>query len=294
MLVRTLARAGRHGEARRSFDRWVAAMRAIDAPVPDPDRPAARPGAITEPRAPADPSAIRGSDWSRGRRSDATLMPRCHSHFAARSGRAATPAVKDNQGEISMSHRLTRQLRRRDRSGPARPRRAGNRRHHWRGRRPPSDDCGGTGNVINGTSGNDTIDGTSGNDVIDGRGGNDTIDGKGGNDVILGSGGEDVIRGGTATTASTVERATTVRGGAATTRSRAERATTSSVAARARTASTAETTSTTGSAQIPERPERQPARGRSTDHWIADRGVRHARWRRRAGAPTRAAAGPVR
>jgi DNA-binding SARP family transcriptional activator len=36
MLVRTLARAGRHGEARRSFDRWVAAMVAIDAPVPDP------------------------------------------------------------------------------------------------------------------------------------------------------------------------------------------------------------------------------------------------------------------
>ena len=36
MLVRTLARAGRHGEARRSFDRWVAAMRAIDAPLPDP------------------------------------------------------------------------------------------------------------------------------------------------------------------------------------------------------------------------------------------------------------------
>ncbi len=36
MLVRTLARAGRHGEARRSFDRWVAAMRAIEAPLPDP------------------------------------------------------------------------------------------------------------------------------------------------------------------------------------------------------------------------------------------------------------------
>jgi DNA-binding SARP family transcriptional activator len=44
MLVRTLARAGRHGEARRSFDRWVAAMRVIDAPLPDPAvlRPDAR------------------------------------------------------------------------------------------------------------------------------------------------------------------------------------------------------------------------------------------------------------
>ena len=36
MLVRTLARAGRHGEARRAFRRWREAMRAIDAPLPDP------------------------------------------------------------------------------------------------------------------------------------------------------------------------------------------------------------------------------------------------------------------
>ena len=36
MLVRTLARAGRHGEARRAFRRWRDAMRAIDAPLPDP------------------------------------------------------------------------------------------------------------------------------------------------------------------------------------------------------------------------------------------------------------------
>ena len=57
-------------------------------------------------------------------------------------------------------------------------------------------DCEGSGNVINGTSGNNVINGTPGNDVIDGRGGNDTIDGRGGNDVILGSGGNDVLKGG--------------------------------------------------------------------------------------------------
>lgn len=34
-LVAALVRAGRHGEARRAFDRWVAAMHEIDAPVPD-------------------------------------------------------------------------------------------------------------------------------------------------------------------------------------------------------------------------------------------------------------------
>ena len=36
MLVRTLARAGRHGEARRAFQRWQDAMRAIEAPMPAP------------------------------------------------------------------------------------------------------------------------------------------------------------------------------------------------------------------------------------------------------------------
>ncbi len=34
-LVRTLLRAGRHGEARRAFARWADAMRAIDVPPPD-------------------------------------------------------------------------------------------------------------------------------------------------------------------------------------------------------------------------------------------------------------------
>jgi DNA-binding SARP family transcriptional activator len=33
-LVEVLVRAGRHGEARRAFDRWCQAMRSIDAPVP--------------------------------------------------------------------------------------------------------------------------------------------------------------------------------------------------------------------------------------------------------------------
>ena len=35
-LVRTLVRAGRHGEARRAFERWTAAMVAVDVPAPDP------------------------------------------------------------------------------------------------------------------------------------------------------------------------------------------------------------------------------------------------------------------
>ncbi len=35
-LVRTLVRAGRHGEARRAFGAWVEAMREVDAPPPDP------------------------------------------------------------------------------------------------------------------------------------------------------------------------------------------------------------------------------------------------------------------
>ncbi len=34
-LVRNLVRAGRHGEARRAFDRWTDAMTAVDAPRPD-------------------------------------------------------------------------------------------------------------------------------------------------------------------------------------------------------------------------------------------------------------------
>ena len=42
-LVRTLARSGRYGEARRAFDAWVAAMAAVDAPVPDPSVLAPRP-----------------------------------------------------------------------------------------------------------------------------------------------------------------------------------------------------------------------------------------------------------
>ncbi len=36
-LVGVLVRAGRHGEARRAFDRWSAAMRSIEAPAPSPE-----------------------------------------------------------------------------------------------------------------------------------------------------------------------------------------------------------------------------------------------------------------
>ena len=35
-LVTGLLQAGRHGEARRAFDRWCRAMNDIDAPPPDP------------------------------------------------------------------------------------------------------------------------------------------------------------------------------------------------------------------------------------------------------------------
>ncbi|WP_088283396.1 BTAD domain-containing putative transcriptional regulator [Kineosporia sp. A_224] len=44
-LVRTLVAAGRHGEARRAFDRWTHAMEHIDAPTPSSDVLAARPRA---------------------------------------------------------------------------------------------------------------------------------------------------------------------------------------------------------------------------------------------------------
>jgi hypothetical protein len=50
-------RAGRHGEARRAFERWRLAMRDIDAPAPDPR--------LLEPDL---------CDRRDGRRSDATLM----------------------------------------------------------------------------------------------------------------------------------------------------------------------------------------------------------------------------
>ncbi len=42
-LVRTLVRAGRHGEARRAFDRWTEAMTTVDAPPPDPAELVPRP-----------------------------------------------------------------------------------------------------------------------------------------------------------------------------------------------------------------------------------------------------------
>ena len=35
-LVTSLVRAGRHGEARRAFERWRQAMAEIDAPLPEP------------------------------------------------------------------------------------------------------------------------------------------------------------------------------------------------------------------------------------------------------------------
>lgn len=44
-LVRNLVRAGRHGEARRAFERWSAAMREVDAPAPDAVELATRPRA---------------------------------------------------------------------------------------------------------------------------------------------------------------------------------------------------------------------------------------------------------
>ncbi len=68
-----------------------------------------------------------------------------------------------------------------------------------------------SGQVINGTAGNDSLTGTSGNDSIDGLAGNDTIDGDtvdgpygndsiaggDGNDAIFGLGGDDTLIGGT-------------------------------------------------------------------------------------------------
>ncbi|UTW56215.1 calcium-binding protein [Kordiimonas sp. SCSIO 12610] len=50
-----------------------------------------------------------------------------------------------------------------------------------------------TGQVIDGTSGNDTLEGDLGDDTISGGAGNDSIDGLGGADVINGGAGDDTI-----------------------------------------------------------------------------------------------------
>jgi len=51
-LVRALMRRGRHGEARRAFERWAEAMREIDAPSPDARVLAVAPS-VPRPRRPA-------------------------------------------------------------------------------------------------------------------------------------------------------------------------------------------------------------------------------------------------
>ena len=61
LLVRMLTRTGRHGEARRAYERWADAMRAIDAPLPDR-------GVLRAPDTPGSPDA-------RSARCDATRPP---------------------------------------------------------------------------------------------------------------------------------------------------------------------------------------------------------------------------
>src|SRR3954469_612223 len=53
-----------------------------------------------------------------------------------------------------------------------------------------------SGDVQQGTEGNDTLTGTPGNDTIDGRGGNDLISGLGGADSLIGGTGNDTLDGG--------------------------------------------------------------------------------------------------
>src|SRR4051812_16937287 len=53
-----------------------------------------------------------------------------------------------------------------------------------------------SGDVQQGTEGNDTLTGTPGNDTIDGRGGNDLISGLGGADSLIGGAGNDTLDGG--------------------------------------------------------------------------------------------------
>ncbi|BEL05673.1 hypothetical protein Q0Z83_038640 [Actinoplanes sichuanensis] len=59
----------------------------------------------------------------------------------------------------------------------------------------PLCESGGTGFVIEGTSGDDVLTGTSRDDLIRGHGGNDVIHGGGGNDVIHGDPGDDTLYG---------------------------------------------------------------------------------------------------
>ena len=86
-LVTSLVRAGRHGEARRAFERWHAAMVEIDAPLPDPRLVAATP-------------AERGP----ARRSDATLTPCRHPRARQQdtfSARPDLPGRHDSQKEVA-------------------------------------------------------------------------------------------------------------------------------------------------------------------------------------------------
>jgi DNA-binding SARP family transcriptional activator/tetratricopeptide (TPR) repeat protein len=66
-LVDVLVRAGRHGEARRAFDRWAGAMRSIAAPLPNPGvlRPRASAPASNSPAAIGRNSAAVASTLTR-------------------------------------------------------------------------------------------------------------------------------------------------------------------------------------------------------------------------------------
>ena len=62
---------------------------------------------------------------------------------------------------------------------------------------PPHPGCSATGNVILGTSGNDTRAGTPAKDLMFGLRGNDALEGRGGSDCLYGNEGADRLSGGT-------------------------------------------------------------------------------------------------
>ena len=196
MLVRTLARAGRHGEARRAFQRWQDAMRAIEAPLPAPA--VLR---LTDPPRPTGERRFGDPGWRRESRCDATLMRHRHRYPAATKRLPGQGGRTSHQEVRSMSPpRISSHASSPPSSGPRRPSCS-----VWQplsvprppvALPPPGDDCGDAANVIMGGPGDDVIPGTTGDDVIIGGGGDDQIHGGGGNDVVVGGSGDDTLKGG--------------------------------------------------------------------------------------------------
>ena len=186
-LVDVLVGAGRHGEARRAFDRWVGAMRSIDAPLPNPG--VLRPRAAGDIELPADDR--RGQRRGRSH-ADAALIARCQSLPSRQiGGDALLESAAHTQEERMSGRKILSVASAGLLAGAALVAVSGS----------PVEAtvvCPTAGNLILGTTGDDVLIGTSGTDIIKGKGGRDVIKGKGGRDVLYGGPGRDTLVGGKA------------------------------------------------------------------------------------------------